>query len=79
VAIANALMIHGTLDAAMIDIIIAAAPERARRADWAKVMESAADMPFEEGPSQFRLNRIWAGSCKTLLPALSKRPLKGLR
>jgi hypothetical protein len=33
-AIAKALMIHGTLDAAVIDTIIAAAPERARRADW---------------------------------------------
>jgi hypothetical protein len=26
----------------MIDNVIAAAPERARRADWAKVLESAA-------------------------------------
>jgi hypothetical protein len=42
-AIAKALMIHGTLDGAMIDTIIAAAPERARRADWVGVMESAAD------------------------------------
>jgi hypothetical protein len=41
-AIAEALMIHRTLDAAMIDSIIAAAPERARRADWAGVMERAA-------------------------------------
>jgi hypothetical protein len=32
-----------TLDGVMIDGIIAAAPERARRADWAGVMESAAD------------------------------------
>ena len=36
-------MIHRTLDAAMIDTIIAAAPERARRADWADVELSAAD------------------------------------
>jgi len=35
-------MIHRTLNAAMIDTIIAAAPERARRADWAGVMENAA-------------------------------------
>jgi hypothetical protein len=41
-AITEALMIHHTLDATMIDTIIAAAPERARRADWAKVMEGAA-------------------------------------
>jgi hypothetical protein len=32
-AIADALMIERTLDAAMVDSIIAAAPERARRAD----------------------------------------------
>lgn len=41
-AIAEALMVHRTLDAAMIDTIIAVAPERARRADWIKVMDSAA-------------------------------------
>jgi hypothetical protein len=41
-AIAEALMVHRTLDAVMIDNIIAAAPERARRADWAKVVENAA-------------------------------------
>jgi hypothetical protein len=35
-------MIYRTLDAPMIDAIIAAAPERARRADWAGVMENAA-------------------------------------
>jgi hypothetical protein len=35
-------MIHRTLDAAMIDDIITAAPERARRADWAGVRENAA-------------------------------------
>jgi hypothetical protein len=40
-AFAEALIIRRTLDA-MIDTIIAAAPERARRADWAAVMESAA-------------------------------------
>jgi hypothetical protein len=42
-AIAKALVIHRTLDAATIDDIIATAPERARRADWTKVMESAAN------------------------------------
>lgn len=41
-AIAEALLIHRTLDAAMIDAIISRAPERARRADWAKVTENAA-------------------------------------
>ena len=35
-------MIHRTLNAAMIDTIIAAAPERARRAEWAKVLDNAA-------------------------------------
>jgi hypothetical protein len=39
-------MIHRTLDAAMIDTIIAAAPERARRADWAGVVMSAAGFTF---------------------------------
>jgi hypothetical protein len=34
-------MVQRTLNAAMIDAIIAAAPERARRADWAGVMERA--------------------------------------
>jgi hypothetical protein len=42
-AIANALMIHRTLDAVMIHKIIASAPERARRSDWARVQQSAAD------------------------------------
>ena len=42
-AIAEALMIHRTLDAAMIDTIIAAAPERARRADWRCVENNAAE------------------------------------
>jgi hypothetical protein len=42
-AIAEALMIHRTLDAATIGTIIATAPERARRVDWTKVMESAAN------------------------------------
>jgi hypothetical protein len=41
-AIAEGLMIHRTLDAAMIDDIISRAPERARRADWANIMEGAA-------------------------------------
>jgi hypothetical protein len=40
-------MIDRTLDAAMIDTIIAAAPERARRADWALVIESAAGFAVE--------------------------------
>jgi hypothetical protein len=35
-AIANALMVHRTLDAVMIHEIIALAPERVRRADWAR-------------------------------------------
>jgi hypothetical protein len=41
-AIASALMIHRTLDAAMIDTIITRAPELSRRADWAKVLNNAA-------------------------------------
>jgi hypothetical protein len=41
-AIAEALMIHRTLDAEQIDTIIAAAPERARRIDWNGVLENAA-------------------------------------
>jgi hypothetical protein len=41
-AIAEALMVRRTLDAEQIDTIIAAAPERARRAAWAKVLENAA-------------------------------------
>jgi hypothetical protein len=40
-AIANALMIHRTLDAVMIHEIIALAPERARRADWARTCANA--------------------------------------
>jgi hypothetical protein len=40
-AIAEALMIHRTLDAEQIDTIIASAPERARRVDWAGVAENA--------------------------------------
>jgi hypothetical protein len=40
--IAKALMAHRTLDAEQIDTIIASAPERARRADWAKIVEKAA-------------------------------------
>jgi hypothetical protein len=42
-AIANALMIHRTLDAVMIHEIIARAPERARRAAWNIVEKNAAD------------------------------------
>jgi hypothetical protein len=42
-AVARALMIHRTLDAVMIHKIIASAPERARRADWARVQQNAAD------------------------------------
>jgi hypothetical protein len=42
VAIAEALMIHSTLDAEQIDATIAAAPTLARRADWRRVVESAA-------------------------------------
>jgi hypothetical protein len=49
-AIAEALMIERTLDAERIDSIIASAPERARRVDWAKVLENAAD--FAAGPSR---------------------------
>jgi hypothetical protein len=33
-AIAQALMVHRDLDAAMIDIIITNAPERACRSNW---------------------------------------------
>jgi hypothetical protein len=40
-AIAEALMVHGTLGSTQIDDIIHAAPEHARRADWAGVMEIA--------------------------------------
>jgi hypothetical protein len=40
-AIANALMVHRTLDAVMIHKIIALAPERARRADWARTCANA--------------------------------------
>jgi hypothetical protein len=42
-AIAAALMIRRTLDAGMIDTIIAIAPERARWAHRAEVIDSAAD------------------------------------
>ena len=41
-AIANALMVHRTLDAVMIHEIIASAPEQARRADWRSVVSNAA-------------------------------------
>lgn len=40
-AIADALMVGRTPNAEQIDAIIAA-PERARRADWVKVLENAA-------------------------------------
>ena len=43
IAIAEALMIERTLNSEQIDDIIASAPEHARRADWAKVLENAAD------------------------------------
>jgi hypothetical protein len=46
-AIAEALMIHRTLDGAMIDTIISRAPERARRADWRHCERNAAK--FLEG------------------------------
>jgi hypothetical protein len=36
-------MVHRTLDAVMIHKIIASAPEQARRADWARVQQSAAE------------------------------------
>jgi hypothetical protein len=36
-----ALMVHRTLDAVMIHEIIARAPERARRADWARTCANA--------------------------------------
>jgi hypothetical protein len=41
-AIAEALMVYRTLNGAQIDTIIASAPERARRADWNVVLETAA-------------------------------------
>jgi hypothetical protein len=40
---AEALMIYRTLDAAMIDTIIASAPERGRRADWSEVLKNSAE------------------------------------
>jgi hypothetical protein len=48
-AIANALMIHGTLDAAQIDTSIAAAPERARRTAWGRVAENATNFTQSDG------------------------------
>jgi hypothetical protein len=42
-AIAKSLMTELTLDSTQIDDIIAAAPERARRAAWALVEQNAAD------------------------------------
>jgi hypothetical protein len=41
--LANALMVHRTLDAVMIHKIIASAPERARWAAWKIVERNAAD------------------------------------
>jgi hypothetical protein len=41
--IAEALMVHRTLNAEQTDNIIAAAPERARRIDWNGVLENAAE------------------------------------
>jgi hypothetical protein len=40
-AIAEALMVERTQNGGQVDAIISAAPERARRADWAKVLENA--------------------------------------
>jgi hypothetical protein len=42
-AIAEALMVHRTLDASTIDDIISRAPERARRVDWRCVENNAAE------------------------------------
>jgi hypothetical protein len=55
-AIANALMVHRTLDAVMIHEIIASAPERARRADWARVEQNAADFAAQ-GVESWRPDR----------------------
>jgi hypothetical protein len=44
-AIAVALLIHRTLGADQIDNIIASAPERARRADWAGGWKARARSP----------------------------------
>jgi hypothetical protein len=41
-AIAEALMVERTLNSERIDIIIASAPERARRIEWNGVLENAA-------------------------------------
>jgi hypothetical protein len=43
-AIAEALMIHRTLDTAMIDTIIGAALEHAGQSDWAGVLNGAAGL-----------------------------------
>jgi len=43
-AIAEALMIHRTLDTAMIDTIVAAALEHAGQSDWAGVLNGAAGL-----------------------------------
>jgi hypothetical protein len=42
-AIAEALMVHRTLGSTQIDNIIASAPELARRAEWARVLENATE------------------------------------
>jgi hypothetical protein len=47
-AIAGALMVEKTFNAEQIDSIIAAAPERARRADWAKVIEARLILPPDD-------------------------------
>jgi hypothetical protein len=39
--IAMALMVHRTFDAVMIHVIFVRAPERARRADWARTCANA--------------------------------------
>jgi hypothetical protein len=49
-AIANALMLHRTLDAVMIHEIIASAPEHARRADWELVEKNAAGLQGSWAP-----------------------------
>jgi hypothetical protein len=60
-AIANALMVHRTLDAVMIHKIIASAPERARPAAWARVQQSAADFAPREMEADVRTGDHAAG------------------
>jgi hypothetical protein len=50
-AVAKLLMVHRFFDASMIDAIIASAPGRVRRADWAKVFGNAAD--FDAGMESY--------------------------